>query len=270
MVNLMPTAETCPEAWLEGAKFLFAQPNREAYNLIIEARQPTIVTPEGRALCKEVDCFLREHGEQPLTTVAGTIFPAGLYKKHGTEGVFDIYPNKVYPKIKKPNEWGRYAMRMVRRQGKDGREVNPLQTLVEKLRSELTLNNPKRAIYELGTVDPTVDPLLDLPVYEPGLDGKRTRGGPCLSHLSFKLLPNRRLLLTLVYRYHYYIEKGLGNLIGLAQLHSFVATEAGLEVGPLVCHSTYAKIDNEGGWSVGAIRTMLERCEAAARQAAGS
>ena len=38
-------------------------------------------------------------------------------------------------------------------------------------------------------------------------------------------------MLTVLYRYHYYIEKALGNLLGLAQLLYFVAKETGLGVG---------------------------------------
>jgi hypothetical protein len=55
---------------------------------------------------------------------------------------------------------------------------------------------------------------------------------------EFKLLPSDRVMLTVLYRYHYYIEKALGNLLGLAQLLYFVAKETGLGVGPLLCHST--------------------------------
>lgn len=255
MVHVIPTTDTCPEAWLEGAKHLLARPSHDEYNLIIEMRDPTSLPPSSMAICAEVDRFLREHDDQPLNTVAGTIFPAGLYEQRGLRGVYEVYPEEVYPRIKKPHEWGRYAMRMLRRRDKRGKEINPLQVLVDKLHSELKTSNPYRAIYELGVID--------LPTYDPGEDGKRRRGGPCLSHLSFKLLPDRRLMLTVIYRYHYYIEKGLGNLLGLAQLQTFVARESGSEVGPLVCHSTYAKIDTEGSWNLGQVRKLVTRCETA-------
>ena len=46
-----------------------------------------------------------------------------------------------------------------------------------------------------------------------------------------------------MYRNHLYIEKLLGNLIGLGRLMEFVAHEAGLKVGALTVISTHAEID---------------------------
>ena len=70
-------------------------------------------------------------------------------------------------------------------------------------------------------------------------------GGQCLSFMSFKVIPSREktLTLTAMYRNHFYIEKLLGNLIGLGRLMDFVAHEAGLEVGALTVISTHAEID---------------------------
>ncbi len=67
-------------------------------------------------------------------------------------------------------------------------------------------------------------------------------------------------VLTAVYRYHYYIQRALGNLIGLAQLLAFVAEEVGVEIGPLVCHSTYAVLDTEGGWSRTEMLKLIAEC----------
>ena len=66
-----------------------------------------------------------------------------------------------------------------------------------------------------------------------------------LSFLSFHLLPGtpKTLLLTAQYRNHYYIEKLLGNLIGLGRLMAFVAKETGTVVGGLTVVSTHAAID---------------------------
>ena len=76
-------------------------------------------------------------------------------------------------------------------------------------------------------------------------------------------MPDDRLMLTVMYRYHYYIEKALGNLIGLAQLQQFVAEQVGLKVGPMVCHSTYAKLDTDGGWKVRDLKALIGACKEA-------
>ncbi len=118
-----------------------------------------------------------------------------------------------------------------------------------------------RAVYEANLVEDT--DYLELPIYDAERDARGTRCQPCLSHLSFKLLPHDRVMLTVLYRYHYYIEKALGNLLGLAQLLYFVAKETGLGVGPLVCHSTYAVLDTEGGWRTGDVKQLVADCRRA-------
>jgi len=80
-----------------------------------------------------------------------------------------------------------------------------------------------------------------------------------LSYLSFKLLPNDTVALTAMYRYHYYVQRALGNLFRLAQLQAFVAAEVGTQVGPLVCHSTYATIDTDN-WSMKEVETLAKGC----------
>ncbi len=63
-----------------------------------------------------------------------------------------------------------------------------------------------------------------LPIYNPDKDvGGSPRGGQCLSFMRFKLDREHRLLLSAVYRNHYYTKKLLGNLIGLGRLMAFVA-----------------------------------------------
>ena len=96
-------------------------------------------------------------------------------------------------------------------------------------------NDKVRALnkFELSLFDPVRD--VDNSPY----------GGQCLSFLSFKVVPGaqRTLTLTAMYRNHFYIEKLLGNLIGLGRLMAFVGRETGLHVGPLTVISTHAEID---------------------------
>jgi hypothetical protein len=86
-------------------------------------------------------------------------------------------------------------------------------------------------------------------------------GGQCLSFLSFHLIPGtpRTVLLTAQYRNHYYVEKLLGNLIGLGRLMAFVARETGATVGSLTVLSTHAQIDTPKATRQD-IKALLERC----------
>jgi protein ImuB len=92
----------------------------------------------------------------------------------------------------------------------------------------------------------------------------------CLSFLSFKLDHDNKLMLTVLYRNHAYIARGLGNFIGLGRLQKFVADQCGATVGSLTCVSTHAEIDfgrnnREGcvaGWTGSEANALVDRCRA--------
>jgi hypothetical protein len=244
--------ETCEASWLAAAQYLLACHGHEQHNLIVEVAQPTQHSPQDRRIRGRIDDFLRNHDAQPLATVAETIFPAAEYRSGGSLGVYETYPNEIYPAIKQPNEWGRYAHRLLRRSGPDGTEINPLKIVVEKLQSQLTNGQRMRCCYELSVSEGA----LDLPLYDGTTDSRRVRGGPCLSHISLKIGRNNYLYLTALYRSHYYIERALGNLLGLAALQAFVCEQVGLVPGPLVCVSTFAQVDTER-WNLSAVRQLI-------------
>ncbi len=252
-------ADSCPQAWLKAVEYL-SRNHDAAYNLVLAVRRPEVLTPADFAIHDVVDGFLRGHGRPPLATIAGTIFPANLYLHGGAEELY-TYP-QIYPRIH--SQWGIYAIRMLRkstyRRGNGRAEINPLQIIVEKMKKQLA-GGRMRAVYEANLVEDT--DYLELPIYDAECDSWGTRCQPCLSHLSFKLLPRDRVMLTVLYRYHYYIEKALGNLLGLSQLPYFVAKETGLGVGPLVCHSTCAVLDTEGGWRIGDVKQLVADCHRA-------
>lgn len=237
----MIEADSCERAWLEATTHILSCPDQEEYNLVVEIARPTVRAEYDRVVYDTVDEFLRAHEGQPIVTVAETIFPAGEYRRHGRKGVYQIYPEDIYPKIKGTG-WGRYAYRLVRRRTADRKEdFNPLEDVVAKLRTQLKQRGPKRACYELSPYDSS----LDLPLYDPEKDSGRPLGGPCLSHISLKLHQEGKLYLTALYRAHYYIARALGNFKGLASLQAFICEETGLTPGPLLCVSTFAKIDTD-------------------------
>jgi hypothetical protein len=245
---MIPIAEeTCERAWLAAAEHLAAKNDHVDYNLIVEISKPTVHDEVDRRMRAAVDSFLHTHHANPVTTVAGTIFPAAEYVDHGSRGVYDLYPDEVYPEILGPHEWGRYAHRLVRWPVGAAAPINPLKMLVEKITSQLANGRRMRACYELSLTDSAID----LPLYDPVSDAGRTRGGPCLSHLSFKIGTADTLYLTALYRSHSYIARALGNFLGLADLQAFVSDQTGLAPGPLVCVSSYARLDTDDGWSVG-------------------
>lgn len=248
-------------AWLKAMDHLQASARHEDFNVILEMDTPLDISDADRAVGARVNRFLTDHGVQALQTVANTIFPDDLYRRYGPPGIFEHYPEQVYPRIRKcpKNSWGTYVHRMVRRTDSDGRTVNPLQNVVNRLKTEIDGGgNPKRARYELNLVDP----FIDLSTSDPTLPGdEKAMGGPCLSHLSFKLREGKAVALTAFYRSHYYAERALGNLLGLSNLLNFVAKESGLQPGSLTCISSMAKIDYGQKWSFSQVKRLLGECK---------
>jgi thymidylate synthase len=228
-------------AWLAGAKHLQSQDDWEDFNLVLSISDPRSYQDGDKKIECAVDALLKGHNNS-LHTVAETIFPLWLYKKEGTAGVYKTYPDKVFPLIKKDtgNRWGTYAYRMVRRTGKKEETFNPLEELVNRMKAQIKQGKQK-ARFELSLTE-------EIPIYSDKEDKGWPIGGPCLSHLSFKLdHKNKKVHLAVMYRSHYYVEKTLGNLVGIARLQAFVAEQVKFSIGELVCVSTFAKLDyNEG------------------------
>lgn len=262
-------ATTCVEAWLRGCDHLLEQgaDHWRAYNVMLEISNPLSLPAEDKRVVEILDQFLIEHHGMPFNTVVNTIFPAQLYARHGAVGVYEKYLAEIYPQIKEHSDcsWGTYAHRILCRTDSDGSTMYPLRELVDKLKVQLKMSGPNRAVYEVGVIDL----FADIPIYDAREDRTRPIGGPCLSHISFHLGANRELMLTALYRSHWYVQRALGNLFGLAHLQHFVATEAGLELGPMVCVSTMAVLDVQSGkWGKPAVRELVQRCHSARRPAA--
>jgi hypothetical protein len=212
-----------------------------------------------------VNTFLTKHGKQSLNTVINTIFPAGFYAREGADKVIENY-GAIAGKVRHHPDnrrWGTYAYRMLtKRKDAKNREFVPLQVIIDKLTAQLKNSSTLRAAYEVNLIDPMVD----IPIYEADTDRDNTIGGPCLSHLSFKLKDDHRLMLTAFYRSHYYVQRALGNLFGLAWLQDFVAKKAGVKSGELVCISSMGILETDKQWGKSDTNALLKRCRKAVGQ----
>jgi thymidylate synthase len=158
------------------------------------------------------------------------------------------------------HDWGRYFERLTIWKKEKGRQVtiiNPLDDLVHFMREQIASDRTYRNVYEMT-------------IYDPARDAGKVSNRQCLSFLSLKLTVEKKLLLTVLYRNHAYIARGLGNFIGLGRLQAFVADQAGATVGSLTCISTHAEIDfgrkeKDGcieGWTRSEASELLGRCRA--------
>jgi len=246
MAILIPTQKSCARGWVEASCALIREGD-EGYNVIIEVTDPVNHDAEDVEVIKSVNTFLSERGcgANPVSTVSNTIFPQSLLQAHGSTAFYGVYRERVFSKLKKSKQWGRYFDRMTRKTDRKGQLYNPLDKIVEKLKKQNGAKTQYKAAYELT-------------IYDPALDRRRYRNAPCLSYLSFKRRPELGLTLTAVYRNQAYISRCLGNLIGLGRLQAFVAKEAALKVGPLTCISTHAELDKGNNWGIKDARKLVQ------------
>ena len=248
----------CATAWLNAVEAVDAEQGHCAHNVLIEITDPTAGVSLRDPIVERVDRFLKERAK-PVTTVANTIFPYALYRQQGYPRFIADFHENVLPKVRKTERWsGYYFDRITRIPGSASKPLRPLEDIISRMR------------------DPNVAALnkFELCVFDPARDVDNSPyGGQCLSFLSFKLLtgPTKRVALTAMYRNHYYIEKLLGNIIGLGRLMECVANESGHALGPLVIHSTHATIDTPGSGSQkrrGPVTSLIADCRQAISQAA--
>ena len=239
------------EAWLAASEAVQRLPGHEAHHVVIDVEDPTASSDRDSRVVAELDAYLAKHSDNGflVRTVANTIFPKATYEDHGAPEFYEVYINKVFPRLKRsPRDWGRYFERMMAYPTPDG-PVNLLDKIVQKMKRHLDGSRLYGNVYEL-------------PIYNPVLDAEGSPiGGQCLSHLSFKIDKTRRILLSATYRNHYYTEKLLGNIVGLGRLMQFIAEQTGTTVGPLTILSTHAQVDTGGG-AQGDIKVLHERCAA--------
>lgn len=253
MAVLFDSYDRIVPTWLTAARHLQAA-GGTGRNLVLEIPRPGVMHWSDLAILRRVDAQIVAQGKGlSIDTVAGTIFPQGLYDRRHRPDFYQEYW-RLLDRAKKPGTWGQYFERMTRRKAPDGRIVNPLEDVIGKLNRSVTSGTSiYQSTYELSPTDPAqdIDPVekdgAELAAYDPVRDRNRPYGGPCLSHLSFKVTDRHILDLTAIYRSHHYCERALGNLVGLARLQKYVADQAALDQGVLTCISTHAELDS-GSW----------------------
>ena len=247
----IPPQPDCASAWREAVRAVDAESGHSAYNVIIDIVDPVVGATLQSPGISVVDDFLKGY-DKSIEAVANTIFPAGLYFRYGAPNFFDVFHDNVLGKVRRNDRWsGYYFERMTRCPVPNAEPINALWDIVERIRDDTVKALNK---FELSLFDPARD-----------VDGS-PYGGQCLSFLSFKLIPGstKTLTLTAMYRNHFYIEKLLGNLIGLGRLMAFVARETGVSIGSLTVISTHAEIDQPRTARRSDIETLLTNFDQAA------
>ena len=245
--NPMMPALTPVQGWVEAAKAIRDADGFHLGGLFVHIEDPVAMDCQDRAVVRHVDGFLRWHRQYPVSTVANTIFPASLDHGDGVEALTKRYLH-VFDRSMRSG-WGRYFQRFVHWPNPEGGPaINQLATIIEMLKQART-----------GTFHTDK---YELVVSDPARRIRNVRNRPCLSLIELKPEKPNQLHMFATYRNHYYIQKALGNILGLAELQAFIAREAGFEIGTLTLNSTSAKLDTVGGaWGKNDVRTLIDACD---------
>lgn len=251
--NPMPAASTPARAWVDAATRLRSQPNLTLGGLMLHIEQPLGDDADEEAVIMMVDRFLRAHGAHPVATVANTIFPAALDRGDGVDALRERYLDVYKRRMCTPGEWGRYFERMVHWEDRKGGRIDQLAENIRMLR-DARAGRFYENRYEIIISDPV-------------RDMRKALNRQCLSMIELKPERNGSLHMIALYRNHYYVQKTLGNLLGLGRLLGFVARESGFEVGTLTVNSTSARLDTEG-WGKADVIALIDDCATRLIQAA--
>ncbi len=259
----LPDAQSAVAAWLQATRALQDTP-KPVYNLVYSVSDPTKKLSMDNDIIASFNKFALDHEFHTTDTVANTIFPLDTYRAYGADRTefYEAYHRTVLPKVRKT--WGTYFERLTIRRNDNGTPMlkgnallNPLEILILKLKRRIEDPPKTTTHYEISPGDIA----LEVATYNPLHDCNYQIGGPCLSHVSFKIDRNDVLRLTAFYRSHWYIERALGNLIGLARLQWFVANAAGAKVGPLTIIAAEAVLDiSSKHRSASDTKAMLKEC----------
>ncbi len=225
---------SCALAWLAAVRTVHGQAGGEANDVTIGITNPVVQTDMDAAIVAEADRFLRSIGKLPVNTIANAIFPQATFDRHGTPAFYRVYLEKVLPRMERSRaDWGRYFQRMISFPiGRKGETINRLAEIVEQMKRRVASGPCLKSVY-------------DITIYDPIRDAGPHMKRQCLILLSFALTVGApcQLSLTAAYRDHDYLQRLLGDLIGLGRLMKFVADQVAVGVGELTILSAHAETD---------------------------
>ena len=218
---------TALDAWQRGAELILQKSGHVVRNLITEIDTPTFVGTDWPVRFDPISVG----GADRLSVVAKVLFPNLPRRANETRLAYYARCSDLLQRAlnlrRLHSAWGgTYFQRLL---SLDGSE-----------------NQIERAIKVLSTWQVRGETAIVAHTSSPKIDGLRKRGSPCLQYIEILWSQDGTLDLVAVYRNHDFLNKTLGNFIGLGRLLNFIAVESGKTPGRLICHSVRAYTDNVG------------------------
>lgn len=214
-------SNNCLTAWRDVCSHIIQ--DGEGFNLLVQIDEPLNYTSAQLSEITSSGVI----SSTALSDVINTIFPVKLHSRSATLTNQQFYDRHeaIYLKGKKihrknRSRWGNYFLRFT----KFGtNKLNQLQPIIDGINNR---TNDQKACYIMHVSSIEQD------------NNTRIIGNPCLQYVQFGVY-NNTLNLSAVYRNHDFLNKGLGNYIGLSKLLEFVCNETGSTMGSITCQSMH-------------------------------
>lgn len=224
-------ASTLSEGWLGAAALLRKAPGKKVVHLMVRIANPSAEVDEIRMAAAAL--IEAEGKKAPIETVRTTIFPTRWAERHPAPEDLALHYRDNYAELRgfAQNQHGTYFGRIVAypRDADETDLADQLNETVQKLIEEQINGTNKSSRFEIN-------------VYSERHDGRRPWGFPCLAHLSVHMHEGA-LHMQAVYRNEFIVQRGYGNFLGVAELQTFIANSAGLEVGELFVTIGHGEFD---------------------------
>lgn len=220
-------SNSCVNAWDSAVDLLLGETNNSTSNLIVEIQNTRDIDWDILKLKNpnKINPSLND-----IYSVINTIFPNKIWlKSESRQEFYDRYI-QIYLRNKPKGTWGTYFKRLIDYPNPKNGKPNQLENVINKING--TQDN-QSATYNLH-------------LSSKSLDNLKTRGSPCLQYVQFKIF-RPYIKMTSIYRSHDFLNKALGNYIGLSLLLNFVAEQTSLTPDGFLCHSIHAEIMGNPG-----------------------
>jgi thymidylate synthase len=228
-------------AWLNALEYLLNNGGK-CFNLMVIIDNPTQIEP---LIHTAYEQMLSDYALLTLKQVTYTIFPKSLYigVRRNPDKLFERYNRScgIYDRLsrryKRKFGWGSYFRRMT------------YYPIADNYGHPIHVNQLKDIIIMLQNRIRTYKAAYTISIQIPGVDGKKTIGGPCLNFIALQLINPHVLNMLAVYRSHDFIQRAYGNYLGLGYLMEFLCDQTRYKLGKLSCLSSHASIANLAGAS---------------------
>lgn len=228
---------TLTRAWAAVVQYLLTSGGR-SFNVVVHVADPARLDS---SILQAYDHICDAHKLLGSRHVAYTIFPQSLYEKFGREPkkLFDLYnrPHGVFDRVRRRKaSWGTYFRRLTHWPEEQPGASGTAATYVNQLDRTIESLSCRERMFRSAYV---------MSLWSPTRDSKRVRGAPCLLSLALQLErtgEDQVLNILALYRNHNFVDRALGNYLGLAQLQQFLCNHTPYVIGSMTCVSSNATI----------------------------